>query len=272
MAIIASSVDTAGSASTAVAMPSGIQQNDLLFIFLNNQGSGTFSVTPASGWTQIATDGGSTGTGSLNVFLYYKVAGASEPSTYTFTTTSGNSNYYAVRVANWNTNDTLSVLHTGNFTGSASTTTTPYTIPALTLTRTNDLIIGFFGQVGGNVTPTTSSFTWTQVANDTNSPPVTVSSSVVSSGTSFGITTVTPSAGFTHQANAGVIIAIQSFQNQPPPLILTGTVGLPIFRRVILAASFHLTAAVSAPTVSAIQSAVQNVAKHIAAVFNVPKS
>jgi hypothetical protein len=74
-----------------VNKPSGLQQNDLMLAFASYSGTAT-PATPGSGWTQIrritkSTNGGDDHSGSVTFVIWRKVAGASEPSSWTSTYT-----------------------------------------------------------------------------------------------------------------------------------------------------------------------------------------
>jgi prepilin-type N-terminal cleavage/methylation domain-containing protein len=72
--------DSAGSSSAVVSKPTGVVQNDIMFAhILHFNGTDRLTVIPA-GWTSI----GRHKNGSYNQALYYKVAGPSEGSSYTF--------------------------------------------------------------------------------------------------------------------------------------------------------------------------------------------
>lgn len=73
--------------SLTISKPTGTTSGDLLIAVIG----GTKSSTP-SGWTQLSdVDSGGSSTG--HVYVYYKIAGGSEPSSYTFNQ-SGSSSFY----------------------------------------------------------------------------------------------------------------------------------------------------------------------------------
>lgn len=73
--------DGENATSSTISKPSGVQQNDLLLAIVTiSSSSGT--VTPPSGWTAIRN---STSGSFFRVYIFRKVAGASEPSSYAFT-------------------------------------------------------------------------------------------------------------------------------------------------------------------------------------------
>lgn len=265
MAVVATYAQTNGAATVAVTMPSGIAQNDLLLVLMSNSTAGGFSVTPPVGWTEVTHNDASDGGGSAyTAYLYYKIAGASEPSTYNFITGTGNTNYLAMRVINWDTTDPLTAFNSASFsTANATPTATAYTCNAPTLTRGNDLIVLCCIEKSANITPTTSGQTWTQLVNDTNTNPLTVSTTNVPTGTSFNTTTITPTATQARQANVAIILAIKSFQNEPTPLALVSTMGVPVFVRLIQPISLILSAVLNSPTVSELANKWTNLTKAV---------
>jgi hypothetical protein len=72
--------DNSGSVSAVVTKPTGVVQNDIMFAYiLHNNTTDRLNSVPV-GWTQIGRHKNS----SSNQALYYKVAGVSEPASYTF--------------------------------------------------------------------------------------------------------------------------------------------------------------------------------------------
>lgn len=77
--------DNSSSISAVISKPTGVSQGDIMFAYIMHfNGTDRLSTIPA-GWSSI---GGRHKNGNYNQALYYKVAGASEPSTYTFGLTS----------------------------------------------------------------------------------------------------------------------------------------------------------------------------------------
>ena len=66
--------------SIDLAKPAGVVEGDLMVAFLSKDDDN--DITPPAGWTLIESD---TGSASVRVICYWKEAGASEPSDYTFT-------------------------------------------------------------------------------------------------------------------------------------------------------------------------------------------
>jgi prepilin-type N-terminal cleavage/methylation domain-containing protein len=72
--------DQSSGATNVVTKPTGVVQNDLLFAYIGHENATDVLNSLPSGWTQV----GRVHNGSANVALYYKLAGASEPASYTF--------------------------------------------------------------------------------------------------------------------------------------------------------------------------------------------
>lgn len=133
--------------------PSGTSSGDLLILIVNNTTARTVS---ASGFTQIDTIGG-----TINrLTALYKVAGNSEPSTYTYTLSgisSGGQNACLIRVRNAANPNSNSIESATNF-GTAN----PSVAPTLTPSDNESLVIRVCGTLRGNgiitVTPATQIF------------------------------------------------------------------------------------------------------------------
>ena len=83
-----SSTASTSSSSTSLAFPApvGVQPGDLMLAALTVRVSGETGVGSPAGWTLIRRDSGSTGgSTSLSQAVYFKFAGASEPSSYRWT-------------------------------------------------------------------------------------------------------------------------------------------------------------------------------------------
>lgn len=69
-----------GSTSLVISKPPAVRENDLLIAFMNSAAAPSATWTGDTGWTEVADQGSSPSTR-----VAYKVASASEPSSYTFT-------------------------------------------------------------------------------------------------------------------------------------------------------------------------------------------
>jgi len=90
MAVVIESTATEHSAANSTALtidkPAGTAEGDLLVAVLaGRDDDGTNSFTTLTGWTAVAFQGEDTGSGNTMIGLFYKKAGASEPTSYTWT-------------------------------------------------------------------------------------------------------------------------------------------------------------------------------------------
>ena len=80
-ALTATSVTATSGTTLMVNKPSGVVAGSLLLAAVYVQASSIPTITPPSGWTSLGT----VSTGSQRAEVFYLVAGASEPTNYTFT-------------------------------------------------------------------------------------------------------------------------------------------------------------------------------------------
>lgn len=135
----------AGSTTLTINKPSLVTAGDILVAQVVVRGA-TTTITPPANWTLIRRD--NTGS-SIGVALYYGVAGASEPSTYTFTFNS--SQQASGGIADYAGVDTTNPID-GN-SGQYNPSTNVMTAPSITTTAANDMLL-FFGAVTVNTTIT----------------------------------------------------------------------------------------------------------------------
>ncbi|MGH3060334.1 MAG: Ig-like domain-containing protein, partial [Gaiellaceae bacterium] len=128
---------TTSGLSLVLNVPAGVQQNDLLVAFYAIGGNRTI-VTPA-GWTAIG--GGNNGT-QVETAAFYRIAGGSEPSSYTFTWTGGNEPAAGGMVAYYGVKGTDPLDLFGAVQTANSGTVTA---PSITTTAADDLVLAFFG-------------------------------------------------------------------------------------------------------------------------------
>lgn len=89
--------NTGTTTSITVNKPAGVLQNDVLIAVIAKQGN-TGNVTTPSGWTFVSGSDLAGGT-ARNGTVFYKVAGASEPASYTFSLGTGTNHVAATIVA-----------------------------------------------------------------------------------------------------------------------------------------------------------------------------
>lgn len=131
---------TSSTVQGSVSTPAGVLAGDVLVAFLSINGNSTVTITPPTGWTKIAN--GSVSGGYSSLWAFYKVATASEPTSYTFTASTGSQ--WAIAVEAWsngNTSMPVDVYAVGPG-GSGSTVDAP----SVTTTLPNDAVIGAYAQ------------------------------------------------------------------------------------------------------------------------------
>lgn len=147
--IRASTTASGSTANTVINKPTGVVSGDLLIICAS-VANNTASIFTSTGFTSAANT-----TTPVSAVLY-KVAGGSEPSTYTVATGTA-----------IDTTITMFAITTGTYTTgivdigtwSSSGTGTTITAPALTVTNTNSLLIAHYGvraATSGNTSATTT--------------------------------------------------------------------------------------------------------------------
>ena len=152
-----SPVSSSAVSSLAFAKPTGTATNSLLIAAVNAYRSGSSScatITAPSGWTKIRED-----TKSSSAFfssycmkqgVYYKLATASEPASYSFTFSS--SAYADGVIAAYSGVDVAAPIMTSSGQGNSSTYS--ITAPSVTTSRNGARLLGFFGSRKGNVSIT----------------------------------------------------------------------------------------------------------------------
>lgn len=147
---IRASTTAGGLNATTIIKPTGVVAGDLLIICASIANN-TTGFIGCPGFTS------ATSTTSPISAVLYKVAGASEPSSYgvTFSNTNADTSItmFAVTTGTYSTG----IVNIG--TWSTSGTGTTITAPALTVTNANSLLIAHYGvraSVGGNTTSTTT--------------------------------------------------------------------------------------------------------------------
>jgi hypothetical protein len=149
---------TGSVASTAVDMPDTPALGDLLVALLYFGGTPT-NVTVPNGWKQVPLLPG----GTLNQRVYWRVAGAEEPTSYTWAVTPSTTiEGTIVRISGANTHDPFVVGAFGSATGTA------VTMPAIT-TDTPDSVLLCFVNWGGTRDISSDGGVMTELADGANS-------------------------------------------------------------------------------------------------------
>lgn len=151
---------TTASTSLTISKPTGTVQGDLMVAFMANDSGATQTWTGDTGWTEIADEGSGAG-----LRLAYKVAGASEGSSYTFTAATS-----AILGGVILTYRNAAYDASGAFAGVGF----PKALPSVTASTTNCVLIGaaFKGGAGGGgdtIAPP-GSMTLRSQNNDADSP------------------------------------------------------------------------------------------------------
>lgn len=139
-------ISSASSASTtfSVSKPSGAAEGDVLIAFQTVAfGSASSMTTPSGGatWTLLTSVNGSDGIASIRV--WWKVAGASEPTSYTFRQSSGNTGGFTVIAAVHSADTGTPLRAVGARSGESSVDT-----PGVTPTSTGAFEMRFVSGVG----------------------------------------------------------------------------------------------------------------------------
>lgn len=128
--------------SPTVGLPSTFNTGDLLIIVFNSN-SGNVTVTP-SGWTAVGP-----APSSPRLYIYYKIAGASESAVAMTTTGAGSAQSQAIMLAYKNNTATPGDVTSTLATGSGTATT-----PSITTTASNDVVLSIYtGNVNAVWTP-----------------------------------------------------------------------------------------------------------------------
>jgi hypothetical protein len=155
----ASTTGTINSSSVlTINIPAGTSQNDVMVaaITVNTGGPIVPTFTPPSGWTQIQTSTNRSGSYYPATAMFYKIAGASEPGSYSWNVSSNA--YGGGWIASFTGVNTSNPIDTYNIqtVGSSSSQTTNYATPSITLSNSNEMVVMTYGGI-----TTGSRDTWT---------------------------------------------------------------------------------------------------------------
>ena len=138
-----------GASTLVLPLPAGTAAGDVLLAAVTVRGTPTIS---ASGWTQVRRDSRTT---TFTQAVFYHVAGASEPASYTFTF---NSSQTAVgTIVAYSGVDTASPIAAQN--GRVTSSSATITAPSVTTAVPNTQLVAFFGIVGKTTIGTSSGMT-----------------------------------------------------------------------------------------------------------------
>jgi hypothetical protein len=138
-AAISTVVNTSVTNRVTVSKPTGTGAGDVLVACFALNGGGVAANGAPAGWSTIATVPGST---NPRVYGYYRVAGATEPATYTWTLSSSVKN--AGGIARYVGVDLAQPLD-GGPTTAAATSGTSAVLPGVTTSAPNAMLVGCIG-------------------------------------------------------------------------------------------------------------------------------
>ena len=133
---ISTTVNTTATTSVTIAKPSGTVAGDMLVSCLASNGTKVSSTGVPAGWTQIAAVLQGT---STRAFGYYKVAGASEPASYTWTLNASVAN--SGGIARYSGVSATTPVD-GTPQSASGTAATSGTVPGITTSAANAMLVG----------------------------------------------------------------------------------------------------------------------------------
>jgi len=149
-----SSTGQAGlSGSIAITAPSGLASGKVMLAGIAMQGGTSLSITPPSAWNLIRrTDNGT----SQTLATYYKIAGGSEPGSYTWSYSGGNGAGEGVIDAYSGVNNSTPIDTSG---GQANSASTSIVAPSITVGANSGMVVGFWALAYKTAPTVASGFT-----------------------------------------------------------------------------------------------------------------
>ena len=141
---LSASAGTSGSPATQ-NKPTGVVSGDVMLAWLYVDLNATVS-TPATGWTQLDLQASATSGQTYNMYVYYKVAGASEPTSYSWTLSAAN--YNEVLITAFSGVDTTTPIDAHGIRDAGSTAS--LTTPTITTSTANDCLVAMLVCWNGN--------------------------------------------------------------------------------------------------------------------------
>lgn len=190
----ASTQNTVSGGALIINKPTGTVENDLMIGFMFNPGANT-TWTGDTGWTEVVDQGS-----RPSLRIVYKVATASEGSSYTFTS-ANTANIIAGSILTYR-NASYDAI------GTITTGANPLVITAVTASVTNCMLLGCAGRDVTSTTITAPVSMTTRVTdNDANTPSYCIAEEQLSSSGSSGTRTFSGLGG-TNNA-AGILLTIK---------------------------------------------------------------
>lgn len=188
---IASAETQNSSSGTTVVVnkPTGTLDGHLMIAFMGSASSSNSTWTGDTGWTEILDQGV-----SPNLRIAYKIA-ASEPTTYTFTTTVSNPLYGCILTYANASYDAIGTITTG---------ANPLVISAVTASVTNCMLLGVGMRNLASLTITPPGSMTTRITNnDASGPSLCIAEEQLTSSGSSGTRTF---SGFSNTNNVGGVL------------------------------------------------------------------
>lgn len=158
-----------GSSTITINKPTGTIEGDLMVSVVMTSGS-TVTWTGDTGWTEVADQG----TGAPNIRIAYKVAGASEGASYTFTPSAGSTLAGSILTYRYAAYDAI---------GSFVTAANPLILASISPTLSQSALIAVGGRGAGSITlGTPTSMTARVTDNDSSAPSYIVCDQTVAKG------------------------------------------------------------------------------------------
>lgn len=126
-----------GTGNLVFNKPSGTAQGDLLIVFMGFEKGSDVAITPPSGWTLVQRINSGTDNGAA---AYYKMAGSSEPASYTFTLT--NSPKHAGGIVRYSGVDSVNPINVS--ATNSGTSSTSQVAPSVTTTVNNAKVLVYY--------------------------------------------------------------------------------------------------------------------------------
>ncbi|KPK38533.1 MAG: hypothetical protein AMJ69_08220, partial [Gammaproteobacteria bacterium SG8_47] len=217
ISFVAAASAAATSGNLIISKPTGTAQDDVMIASFSIR-SNSATITPPSGWSLVRRiNQTSVGTYS-SLAVYIKVAGASEPSSYTWTLASYT--YVAAGIATFSGVDTASPIDVENGAATSTTTRNPAT-PSVTTTVANAMLVASYSIANNGSWANPPPSGMTQAFQVTNSGEMTqVNYALQASAGSTGTKTATDQGGDGTDSGAAHILALKPAAGSPTSLTL----------------------------------------------------
>ncbi len=203
-----SSANNKRNASLVIVRPQGLQAGDAMVAGITV--SGTPTVTAPAGWTLVRNDSRSS---TLRQVVYVKIAGSSEPASYTWTFSS--SAGAAGEISAYIGVDQTTPVDAS--AGQSSASSTSISVPSVTTTSDGDLLVALFG-IATNATITPPSAMLAQASATATAGKDKVASELADQiAGPAGATQARTASTSAPAINIGQLVALRAATNTPPP-------------------------------------------------------